>query len=292
VVGGAPGDGADPVTKRVSAYGLYAPSWAASPDKVFEAQDHHTYVAGEFVWTGWDYTSEPTPYDNSSRSSYFGIIDLAGFKKDRYYLYQSRWRPDLPMAHILPHWSWPEDRVGQVTPVHIFTSGDEAELFVNDVSAGRKKKGEFDYRLRWDNVTYAPGSLRAQAYRNRTEWASASRVTTSEAASLNVTADRTTIVADGYDLSFVTVAVVDAVGNVVPQASNEISFSVAGGAGKIVSTDNGDPTDMVPFPSLDGKAFSGLALTIVRSESGEKGDIVVEAKAEGLATGRVVVTAA
>ncbi|KAH5292498.1 hypothetical protein HBI12_235430 [Parastagonospora nodorum] len=292
VVGGAPGDGGDPVTNHVSSYDLYAPSWAASPDKVFEAQDKHPYVAGEFVWTGWDYIGEPTPYDNSSRSSYFGIIDLAGFKKDRFYLYQSRWRRDLPMAHILPHWSWPEDRVGQVTPIHVFTSGDEAELFVNDVSAGRKKKSEYDYRLRWDNVTYSPGSVRIVAYRDGAEWASASHVTAGTPASLNVTADRTTITADGYDLSFITVAVTDKKGNVVPQASNEISFSIASGEGKIVSTDNGDPTDMVPFPSLKRKAFSGLALAIVRSEPGKAGEIVVEAKAEGLAGGKVAVTAA
>jgi len=292
VVGGAPGDGGDPVANHVSSYDLYAPNWAASPDKVFEAQDKHPYVAGEFVWTGWDYIGEPTPYDNSSRSSYFGIIDLAGFKKDRFYLYQSRWRPEFPMAHILPHWSWPEDRVGQVTPIHVYTSGDEAELFVNDVSAGRKKKSEYDYRLRWDNVTYSPGSVRVVAYRDGAEWAQAEHVTAGAPASLNVTADRTTIAADGYDLSFITVAVADDKGNAVPQASTEISFSIASGPGKIVSTDNGDPTDMVPFPSLKRKAFSGLALAIVRSEPGKAGEIVVEAHAEGLVGGKVAVTAA
>lgn len=290
VIGGAPGDGADDTTSYVSAYDLYAPSWAASPDKVFEAQDRHPYVAGEFVWTGWDYIGEPTPYDNSSRSSYFGIIDLAGFKKDRFYLYQSRWRPDLPMAHILPHWTWPEDRVGQITPVHVFTSGDEAELFVNDVSAGRKKKRQYEYRLRWDNVTYVPGSVRVVSYKDGKEWASASQTTAGAPAALHVTADRTTIAGDDYDLSFVTVAIVDQNDVVVPQASNNVTFSIASGKGRIVSTDNGDPTDMTPFPSLSRKAFSGLALAIVRSEMGTAGEIVVEAKAEGLSGGRVVVT--
>ncbi|KAF2852734.1 glycoside hydrolase family 2 protein [Plenodomus tracheiphilus IPT5] len=240
VVGGSPGNGADPVTHHVSAYELYSPSWAASPDKVFEQQDRHPYVAGEFVWTGWDYIGEPTPYDNSSRSSYFGIIDLAGFKKDRYYLYQSRWRPDLPMAHILPHWTWPEDRVGQVTPVHVFTSGDEAELFVNNVSAGRKKKGKYDYRLRWDNVTYAPGSVRVVSYKD------------GAAAALNATADRTRIAGD-----------VDEAGNMVPQASNDITFSVASGP------------DMTPFPSSIRKAFSGLALAIVKTKPGSQGEVIV-----------------
>jgi beta-galactosidase len=292
VIGGSPGDGADDITGYVSAYDLYAPSWAGSPDKVFAAQDQHPYVAGEFVWTGWDYIGEPTPYDNSSRSSYFGIIDLAGFKKDRYYLYQSRWRPDLPMAHILPHWSFGEDRVGQVTPVHVFTSGDEAELFVNDVSVGRQKKDDYEYRIRWDDVVYQPGSVRVVAYKDGAEWATASHITVGSATALNMTADRTTITGDGYDLSFITVAVVDANGNTVPMASNAITFEVTSGPGEIVSTDNGDPTDPTPFPSTTRKAFSGLALAIVRSEAGKTGEIVVEAKAEGLGGGKVVLTAA
>lgn len=290
VIGGSPGDGADPITKHVSSYDLYAPSWAASPDKVFEQQDRNPYVAGEFVWTGWDYIGEPTPYDNSSRSSYFGIIDLAGFKKDRFFLYQARWRPDLPMAHILPHWTWP-DRVGKVTPVHVFTSGDEAELFVNGRSAGRQKRGQYDYRLRWDNVTYAPGNVRVVTYKNGAEWATASHQTVGAATSLNVTADRTSINGDGQDLSFITVAVVDEEGHTVPQGSNEITFSVSSGPGEIVSTDNGDPTDEVPFPSLSRKAFSGLALAIVRAKPGAKGDIVVEAKSDGLVGGQVVLRA-
>lgn len=290
VVGGGSGQGGDPSTHHVSAYDLYSPSWASSPDKVFEQQDRYPYVAGEFVWTGWDYIGEPTPYANASRSSYFGIIDLAGFKKDRFFLYQSRWRPDLPMAHILPHWTWPKDREGKVTPVHVFTSGDEAELFVNDISAGRKKKGQYDYRLRWDNVTYSPGSVRVVAYKNGKEWATTFHKTAGAAASLNVTADRTSIAADGYDLSFVSVAVVDRAGNTVPQASNEITFSVASGPGKIVSTDNGDPTDMTPFPSLKRKAFSGLALAIVRSEPGKSGEVVIEANASGLQGGKIVLS--
>ena len=150
--------GGDPKKKYVSAYELYTAQFGASPDKVFASQDKHPFVAGEFVWSGWDYLGEPTPY-YSARSSYCGIIDLAGFKKDRFYLYQSRWRPDLPMVHILPHWNWP-DRIGQITPVHVFTSGDEAELFLNGRSLGKKKKGAFEYRFRWDDVKYEPGELK------------------------------------------------------------------------------------------------------------------------------------
>ncbi|KAI4685996.1 uncharacterized protein J4E88_003833 [Alternaria novae-zelandiae] len=291
IVGGGPGEGGDPENNIVSSYDLYAPEWAASPDKVFEQQDRHPYVAGEFVWTGFDYIGEPTPYDNSSRSSYFGIIDLAGFKKDRFYLYQARWRPDLPMAHILPHWTWPEDRIGEITPVHVHTSGDEAELFVNGVSAGRQSRGKYDYRLRWDGVKYRPGNISVVAYKEGKEWATASQFTAGSAASLNVTADRTTIAGDGYDLSFITVSVHDENGILVPMADDEISFEVSSGPGVIVATDNGDPTDMSPFPETKRKAFGGMVLAIVRSEAGASGEIVVEAKAEGLSGGKVVLTA-
>src|SRR5690606_41021475 len=131
----------------------------------FASQDKHPYVAGEFVWSGFDYLGEPTPY-YSARSSYSGIIDLAGFPKDRFYLYQARWRPEHKMAHILPHWTWPE-RTGAVTPVHVFTSADEAELFLNDVSLGRKKRGDYEYRFRWDSVIYQPGVLRVMNWKKR-----------------------------------------------------------------------------------------------------------------------------
>ena len=219
------------------------------------------------------------------------ILDLAGFKKDRFYLYQARWRPDLPMVHILPHWTWP-DREGKVTPVHVFTSGDEAELFVNGKSAGRQKRGQYDYRLRWDNVTYTPGEISVKAWKNGEEWATASHRTVGAAAALNVTADHTEISGDGKDLSFISVAVVDANGDTVPAADNEITFSVVSGSGEIVTTDNGDPRDGTPFPSKTRKAFSGLALAIVRAEAGASGEIVIEAKAEGLTAGKITVTAA
>jgi beta-galactosidase len=275
--------GGDAKGLRVSAYELYAPSWGSSPDKVFGQQDRYPYVAGEFVWTGWDYLGEPTPYD-SARSSYFGIIDLAGFKKDRFYLYQSRWRPDLPMAHILPHWTWP-DRVGQVTPVHVFSAADEAELFVNGASAGRQKKAQYTYRFRWDNVTYQAGDLRVVTYKDGKQWAVDTKKTIGNAASLNMTADRTTIAADGYDLSFLSVAVVDSNGDTVPRANNAITFSISG-PGQIVSTDNGDPADMTAFPSLTRNAFNGMALAIVRATPGGSGAITVTATATGLTTAK------
>ena len=178
--------GQDVAHHQMSSYDLYYPGWATSPDTEFAAQDRFPFVGGEFVWTGWDYLGEPTPWggrNDPSRSSYFGIIDLAGFKKDRFYLYQARWRPELPMAHILPHWNWP-DRVGQVTPVHVYTSGDEAELFLNGKSLGKKNKGQYEYRLRWDDVVYEPGELKVVAYKNGKEWARDTVKTTGPAAKL------------------------------------------------------------------------------------------------------------
>lgn len=287
VIVGANGPGGDPKTRQVSSYELYAVSWGASPDKVFAAQDRYPYVAGEFVWTGWDYLGEPTPYDGSSRSSYFGIIDLAGFPKDRFYLYQARWNPNVKMAHILPHWNWP-DRVGQETPVHVFSSGDEAELFVNGVSQGKQKKAQYTYRFRWDKVKYQAGEVRVVAYKGGKEWANATIKTTGEASSLLMQTykDKTSIKADGSDLSFVSVAVVDAKGDVVPTAEPTVSFSITG-PGEIVSTDNGDATDMTAFPSKERKAFRGRALAIVKAKAGASEPITVTATANGLQAGKV-----
>src|SRR5207302_1119935 len=202
-------------------------------DVEFRGLDEFPFTAGEFVWTGFDYLGEPTPYGGDStkplnftdpseqarmaqelkssgkikvpsRSSYFGIVDLDGFKKDRFYIYQAHWRSDFPMAHILPHWNWPE-RAGQITPVHVYTSGDEAELFLNGRSLGRKQKGTYEYRLRWDNVKYEPGELKVVAYKNGKHWAEDVMKTTGPASRLMMKADHATIKAHGQDLSFVTV---------------------------------------------------------------------------------------
>ncbi|TAL03010.1 MAG: DUF4982 domain-containing protein [Verrucomicrobia bacterium] len=294
---------------QVTSYDCFVPAWATTPDMEWQGQEKNPFVAGEFVWTGFDYLGEPTPYNADvsnllnystpeekakakeeldrlgkirvpSRSSYFGIVDLAGFKKDRFYLYQSHWRPEFPMAHILPHWNWPE-RVGQATPVFVYTSGDEAELFLNGKSLGRKKKGEFEYRLRWDDVKYKAGKLEVVAYKNGKKWATDVVKTTGAAAKLALQADRATIAADQKDLSFVTLTVTDKKGLLVPRSKNQIHFSVAG-PGEIVATDNGDATSFESFQSPDRKAYNGLALVIVRATG--PGKITVSAKAEGLKT--------
>jgi beta-galactosidase len=301
---------------QVSSYDLYAPRWATTPDAEFKGQDEFPSVAGEFVWTGFDYLGEPTPFNADStnllnfsdpaaqarmseelkalgkirvpaRSSYFGIVDLAGFRKDRFYIYQARWRPELPVAHILPHWNWP-GREGQPTPVHVYTSGDEAELFLNGRSLGRKRRGANEYRLRWDEAKYEPGELRVVAYKNGKRWASESVKTTGPAARLTMKADRSNITADGSDLSFVTVSVTDRAGLTVPRSKNRIRFELFG-PGEIVAVDNGDATSHESFQSKERAAYNGLCLVVVRSKAGAPGGIKLRAYSEGLRSGDVTV---
>ena len=278
------GMGGDNQAAQVSSYELYAVDFGSSADKVFASLDRHPFVAGEFVWNGFDYIGEPTPY-YQARSSYSGIIDLAGFPKDRFYLYQSRWRPDLPMVHILPHWNW-SDRIGKVTPVHVFTSGNEVELFLNGKSLGKRKKGKFEYRLRWDDVRYELGELKAIAYKNGKKWAEEVVRTTGKASQLVVEPDRRTINSDGQDLSFIVVKVADEAGLKVPGAANRIQFKIEG-PGEIVATDNGDATSLESFASHARNAFSGQALVIVRPQEEHPGTFTVIAESEGLKPARV-----
>ncbi|RYE23475.1 MAG: DUF4982 domain-containing protein [Sphingobacteriaceae bacterium] len=278
--------GGDSKQKFVSAYDLYTAQFGASPDKVFASQDKYPYVAGEFVWSGWDYLGEPTPY-YSARSSYSGIIDLAGFKKDRYYLYQARWRPDLPMAHILPHWNWPK-RAGQITPVHVYTSGDEAELFLNNKSLGRQKRKEYEYRFRWDKVIYEPGELKVVTYKKGKLWATETVKTTGTPSALKLQAEHQLTSTNSDGLYFITVRVTDQNGLTVPQANNLLKFSVEG-AGELVATDNGDASNLVSFASSEQQAFGGLCLVIVKPKAGQTGKIVIIAESNDLLTGKVVV---
>ena len=301
---------------QVSSYDSDQPSWGCPPDVQFAYMARLPHLLGEYVWTGFDYLGEPTPFNSDhtnllnfrddparqaeferelkrleeesppSRSSYFGIIDLAGFPKDRYFLYQAHWRPDLAMAHILPHWNWPE-RMGQATPVHVYTSGDAAELYLNGRSLGRKaKRPGQDFRLVWADVSYEPGTLKVIAYKNGKEWATDTVKTTGDAVRLSLKADRAAIKADGEDLAFVTVRVEDREGLTVPRSHTRIRFEVDG-PGEIVATDNGDPTSLESFQAQQRKAFNGLCLVIVRARRGQGGVFIVKATADGLAAGAV-----
>jgi beta-galactosidase len=198
------------------------------------------------------------------------------------------------VAHLLPHWNWAKDtgngREGEVTPVHLFTNGDEAELFVNGKSQGRIKKRLFEYRLRWDYVIYEPGEIRAVVYKDGKPWAEARRQTTGAARALTLEADRSVIDADGKDLSFVTLRIVDDKGETVPFAKETVTFTLEG-PGEIVATDNGDPTDFTAFPSPTRKAFNGLALAIVRAKPGQKGLLSLRAQSEGLNSAHLAIAA-
>ena len=301
---------------HVSSYELYAPGWANRPDLDFELLEKNPFVAGEYVWTGFDYLGEPTPFnvdetnalnfDNEeqrkkameefqklggkspSRSSYFGILDLAGFPKDRYYIYQAHWRPDFPMAHILPHWNWP-DRIGQVTPVHVFTSGDEAELFLNGKSLGRKKKEKFQYRIVWEDVAYQPGELTVKTWKNGKEWATADRSTTGKASQVLVDADRSEIKADGSDLSYVTITIADDKKRMVPESMNRLKFKVTGSA-EIAGICNGDPTSLESMQGDTLPVFNGLCQVVLRGKPGSPGPATLSVEAEGLPTVKLTIT--
>ncbi len=290
---------------QISSYDIIAPSWAYCPDVEFYYQDKLPRVIGEFVWTGFDYIGEPTPYfagrdmaDWPARSSYFGMVDLAGFPKDRYYLYQSRWT-GKPMVHVLPHWNW-EGREGQPIPVMAYTNADEVELFLNGTSLGRQKRFSepvelpvgpnvspdrkflSKYRLEWQ-VPYQPGELKAVAYSGGAQVAVDEVKTAAAPARIKLSPDRPTIHSDGADLSFLTVRIEDSKGNLSPSADNLVQFSVSG-PGEIAGVDNGNAATIEPFQADHRTAFSGMALLIVRSRAGQTGRIRVTASSAGLTT--------
>ena len=296
---------------NLTSYDVIAPPWAYIADVEWDAQEKNPSLLGEFVWTGFDYLGEPTPYFNGrntdadwpSRSSYFGIVDLAGFPKDRFYLYQSHWTTK-PMIHVLPHWNW-SGMEGKPIPVMVYTNTEEAELFLNGKSLGRKKrfsepvelpvgnsasadhKFKSKYRLMWQ-VPYEPGVLKAVGHQGGNS-AAAAEVKTAGAPSRVVLApDRATIHSDGDDLSFVTVRVEDKDGNFCPLADNLVKFKLDG-PGTIAGVDNGNPATIEPFQADYRKAFNGLALVIVRSESGKPGRVRITATSDGLKAGEATV---
>ncbi|MEM9080297.1 MAG: beta-galactosidase GalB [Verrucomicrobiota bacterium] len=298
---------------HVTSYDLIGPAWAYPPDIEFRFLAETPRTMGEYIWTGFDYLGEPTPYggrDNSTngywnddwpaRSSSFGAVDLCGFPKDRYYLYQSQWTTaeDNPMVHLLPHWNW-QGREGQDIPVYAYTNAQEVELFHNGKSLGRKVKGKdktdliinflrweeggtwaSPYRLSW-NVPYQPGELKAIAYQNGQPVAEKIITTASAPTNIELTPDRTEIAADGSDLSFITVRILDKDGNFCPLADNKVDFRVDG-PGQLVAVDNGNSASLESFQAPFRKAFNGMALAIVKSKKGAAGKIILSATSQGL----------
>lgn len=279
---------------QVSSYDTEAPWWAEVCDDDFMWQENDSYLAGEFVWTGFDYLGEPTPI-RSARSSYFGIVDLCGMPKDRYFLYQSYWRPDYDLVHILPHWNW-KGNEGDTIPVFVYTNGDEAELFLNGKSLGKRVKkpqssiSKERYRLMWLDVVYEPGELKAIAYKEGKIIDEEIIKTAGEPYSIKLTPDRENIKATGDDLSYILVEAYDKDGNLCPLADNLINFEVKG-PGEIVAVENGNPQSLEPYVASYRKLFYGKAMLIIRSHENETGSITVNATSEGLKTAKTLVVA-
>ena len=272
---------------QCSSYDVEYCPWSNLPDDDWRMQDDRDYTIGEFVWTGYDYLGEPSPYDEywPSRSSYFGICDLAGLPKDRYYLYRSHWRKDDATLHVLPHWTFP-GREGETTPVYCYTSWPSAELFVNGKSQGRIVKNpntRLDrYRLRWNNVKYEPGEIKVVAY-DYDGTAKGEKIirTAGAPARIVLKADRNSISSKGEDLSFVTVSVVDKNGTPCATANNNMKFAVSG-AGKFRAACNGDATSLVAFNSTEMPLFSGELVVVV--EGFRHGTAMLSVSADGLPT--------
>ena len=273
----------DDAAKECSDY----PDTEASPasyEQMYAIEMSRPWFAGEFDWTGFDYGGEPWPFASDAKSSYFGMIDTAGFPKNGYYFWQSK-LTTAPMVHIFPHWNWTS---GTKVNVWVYSNCDSVELFLNGVSQGSKSfTSNTTASLGW-TVTWASGSLVAKGTKGGTVVATDEVDTASAAAKVNLTVDHSTIAADGRDLAFVTAVIQDSAGVMVPTANNNITFAVSG-PGKLAGTDNGDPIDLTAYSSSARKAFNGKALAIVQS-TGAPGQIVVTATSSGLTSGSVTTT--
>lgn len=291
-----------PPSLRISSYDHNSANWSDLADTEFALMERDRFVAGEFVWTGFDYLGEPTPFvahewgkssktpitkEQESRSSCFGIVDLAGIPKDRFYLYRSHWAPEKKTLHLLPHWNWP-GMTGSNVPVYVYTSAHAVELFVNNKSYGKKSKNwgadnVLDhYRLRWENVVYEPGQVKAVAY-NRAGIRSSEVVvrTAGEPAKLRLTADREIIRPGAEDLAYVLVEVLDSAGELCPLAMNGVQFS-ARGAATIAGVANGDHHFPAEYAADHVALFYGKAMVVLRSTEGKGGRITLEAQSSGL----------
>lgn len=274
-----------------SSYDLECCSWSNVPDDDFVLQDDKPWVIGEFVWTGFDYLGEPTPYDQMwpARSSYFGICDLGGLPKDRFYLYKSRWNTQEETLHILPHWNW-EGREGETTPVFVYTNHSSAELFLNGESLGVQEKNSSTpqnrYRLMWMDVRYEPGTLKVVAFDEQGNPVSEKEISTAgKARTLILESDRSTLKANGEDLAYVTVSVVDKNGNPCPTATHQLNFKVQG-QGSFRAACNGDATSLELFHLPTMKLFSGKLVVLVQSGS-EAGEIELTVSGKGLKTAEI-----
>lgn len=294
---------------QASSYDVEHCNWSNLPEDDFIQHEDLPYCMGEFVWTGFDYLGEPTPYysDWPSHSSLFGIIDLAGLPKDRYWLYRSHWNKDVETLHILPHWNW-AGREGEVTPVFVYTNHPSAELFINGKSQGRRTKDmsvtvhnsadslsmktfkrQQRYRLMWMDTVYEPGTVKVVAYDADGNPVAEKEIhTAGKPYRIVLEADRSQIKADGKDLSFVTVKVVDRNGNLCPLADNKISFKVKG-KGSYRAGANGNPASLESFQEPEMKVFYGMMTAIV-SSSEEPGDIILEATSKGLRKAVLVIS--
>lgn len=281
-----------------SGYDMEACNWSNIPDVDLALAEDYPWTLGQFVWTGFDYLGEPSPYDTDAwpnHSSMFGIIDLASIPKDRYWLYRSIWNTESPTLHIVPHWTWP-GREGKVTPVYVYTSWPEAELFVNGVSQGRRSKLspsapceglqdealEGRYRLMWNDVVYQKGEIRVVAYDAKGNVAASESVRTAgKPYALRLECDRSSIARDGEDLAYVTVSVTDKDGNTVPTDTREVLASVSG-AGEFRAIANGDPCSLEMFHHPHMHLFAGKLTVIVRSKANADGPILLKVNAKGL----------
>jgi beta-galactosidase len=268
--------------------------WSNLPDDDFAVDDDLDYNMGQFVWTGFDYLGEPTPYDTDawpSHSSVFGIIDLASIPKDRYYLYKSKWNEKEHTLHILPHWNW-EGREGEITPIFVYTDYPKAELFINGKSQGVREKNDSThltrYRLMWNETVYEPGEVKVVAYDKDGNVAEQKAIRTAgKPDHLVLKANRNELKADGEDLVYITVSVADKNGNIVPTDSREIKFSTSG-AGKFRAAANGDPTSIEPFHKPQMSLFSGAATAIVQAGN-KAGYVTLEAKAKGVKSAKIAI---
>ncbi len=268
----------------VSAYDNVSAPWGSTHEESWKIIKKHEYLSGMYIWTGFDYLGEPTPYSWPSRSSYFGIVDLAGFPKDCYYMYQSEWT-DTPVLHIFPHWNWKQ---GDVVDVWAYFNCEEVELFLNGESKGTKKKEGDDLHVMW-RLDYTPGTLKAIGRTGGKEVLSQVINTAGAPAKIKLTADRSVIKADGKDLAFITVDILDADGNLVPYADNMVNFELQGNA-FIAGVDNGCQTSLEPFKANYRKAFNGKCLAVIQS-SGRPGEIVLKATSEGIEGASVTIRA-